>query len=1006
MFMFFRILVTWTLLFAMARYSWAQANQHWRYWTSADGLAESFAWTVTVGPTGNIWVGHGSVKESSWLDGYTVHNLPSPGNFPVLYESRSGQVWANYPIGVQGIVGLYGLQQYNREEKEWVKYELDEIHSASPPLYSLSFLPIAQDRVFFLLGDYLMEFNAAAKRTSRIVDISAIQHEHAVHSHNMSYAQDGGVWITGKKGSAKIRSEAGIVAPASESIEFVITREPPSQEDAIPTEDSVGPSEKRIAAEGRHNGIDFFDGYLWRTLCLATHETITWGGNRSFWELQGPRESFTLCRVENNRREYVKKNKILSGMFNHGAIDQNGVIWIATIQGLARYAPPTWRTPSDFPLMDKVCHAIHEDEKGGIWFLCLDTLVLFKNGQWIMYPLPVPSHWIATTALASLPDGRIAIMTPSPELLLFNPATEIFELVHHPEGRRITFIAPRAPGTIWVETRQDTNVRIEIFDGTSFQKYLDPGPAWNIDELRCLLEDDKGNLWFGGRSEGQLGLYRDNIYYNLGSKYPGNAAFCIHPVGNGVVWISDRDRIYEYDGAEWSVVRSGLEECFSMITSRDGSIWLATWSGIHRYHAGSWGANAIEEGLPDASAVVIFQDRTERIWVGTTRGISLFHPEADTDPPQTFILPGKNIKRIGPDGEAQFIFTGMDKWKYTESNRLLYSHRIDTDAWSPFTESTVATYTGLGSGVHHFQSRAMDRNWNIDPTAAVFEFRVLAPWYKQSLFLVTSVIASLLILILFGMHIHHVLRIERLVGIRTAVLQEQQIRLQTMASELSATEERERRRLASDLHDSVSQSLSLSIMELSSIAETEGIEQIKEQVVDIGQRLEQTLHDTQRMTFDLCPPELYQIGLEAAIFEILVQSREQHGLDFSFETDPLSSEISEDLRYFLFRAVRELILNITKHAKAGQAQVLLKKRDGILAIHVIDDGMGFDQSVVGQKSGRQGGFGLFSIQERLVQLGGTLTIESGPQEGSMVSITVPLKKTEGIHHENPNLSGG
>ena len=134
----------------------------------------------------------------------------------------------------------------------------------------------------------------------------------------------------------------------------------------------------------------------------------------------------------------------------------------------------------------------------------------------------------------------------------------------------------------------------------------------------------------------------------------------------------------------------------------------------------SWVTITREDGLGSSLVSNVFEDSQGRIWAGTSTGISLYFPNSDRDPPETIIPSDKNVYKIAYDGDAQFVFTGIDKWKYTEKQRLLYSHRISKGAWSPFTTDTIANYQNLQPGRYQFDVRAMDRNWNIDPTPASF----------------------------------------------------------------------------------------------------------------------------------------------------------------------------------------------------------------------------------------------------------------------------------------------
>jgi signal transduction histidine kinase len=117
----------------------------------------------------------------------------------------------------------------------------------------------------------------------------------------------------------------------------------------------------------------------------------------------------------------------------------------------------------------------------------------------------------------------------------------------------------------------------------------------------------------------------------------------------------------------------------------------------------------------------------------TAAGAARYRADADTDPPKTALMTpdaGENHFREG--SIVTLSFRGRDKWKHTLTGRLLFSHRLDEREWTPFQESRDATFADLALGKHYFQVRAMDRNGNIDPRPARFEFAIVVPWYRET----------------------------------------------------------------------------------------------------------------------------------------------------------------------------------------------------------------------------------------------------------------------------------
>ncbi len=236
-----------------------------------------------------------------------------------------------------------------------------------------------------------------------------------------------------------------------------------------------------------------------------------------------------------------------------------------------------------------------------------------------------------------------------------------------------------------------------------------------------------------------------------------------------------------------------------------------------------------------------------------------------------------------------------------------------------------------------------------------------------------------------------------------------QDQLRSMASELSLTEERERRRIAADLHDHIGQSLAISKIQLGALRKVLFSSELARSIDKIYELITQTIQDTRSLIFELSPPILYELGIEAAVEWLAEQIKEQHNIMVEFEDDNQSKPLDDDIRVLLFQAVRELLVNVVKHSQARKVKVSVQKDGGNIRIHVEDNGIGFDSSKIYSYSDRTRGFGLFSIRERLDYLGGYFTIASEPGYGTRVTLGAPLKNNEEsikgkLHEHKDSLS--
>lgn len=220
-------------------------------------------------------------------------------------------------------------------------------------------------------------------------------------------------------------------------------------------------------------------------------------------------------------------------------------------------------------------------------------------------------------------------------------------------------------------------------------------------------------------------------------------------------------------------------------------------------------------------------------------------------------------------------------------------------------------------------------------------------------------------------------------------------KLRSLASKLTLSEEHERHRIASGLHDSIIQPLLFLRIKLDSLENNESAPEQIDSIKGMRETIADLLKITREFTFDLSYPILYELGLETAIDEWLCEEiGAKHGIKTVFNDDDHYKPLDRDLRSFLFESVRELLVNIVKHAKAGNVSVDVSSKDGIIVIKVEDDGVGFDTEERLSLVGKSSGFGLFSIRERLSYFRGSLEIVSSPGNGSKVILTAPLSKGE------------
>lgn len=223
---------------------------------------------------------------------------------------------------------------------------------------------------------------------------------------------------------------------------------------------------------------------------------------------------------------------------------------------------------------------------------------------------------------------------------------------------------------------------------------------------------------------------------------------------------------------------------------------------------------------------------------------------------------------------------------------------------------------------------------------------------------------------------------------------EHENKLQALSVELTLAEERERHRIASGIHDEIAQKLVMAKFELQKLQQGMSDLGVSKVLGSLCDRIDEMVRDADSLTFELSSPLLYTVGLSVAVESWMKQHvRSQHGINCNFISNLSTLCLDLEVRVTLFQAIRELLMNVIKHARARNVKVNLHEFDDRVEISVEDDGVGFDatkilETLVVDETGH---FGLFSLMERINYLGGNFDIVSVPGHGTRVTIAVAKK---------------
>lgn len=208
--------------------------------------------------------------------------------------------------------------------------------------------------------------------------------------------------------------------------------------------------------------------------------------------------------------------------------------------------------------------------------------------------------------------------------------------------------------------------------------------------------------------------------------------------------------------------------------------------------------------------------------------------------------------------------------------------------------------------------------------------------------------------------------------------------LRGLATESVLREERLRRALAAELHDGLGQDIALARLRLSQLRDRAGT-QLAAPLRDIETLIEQADRSLRAISFQLSPSALHDLGLTAALESLADELRRTLHLNVRLACSDPAAHLDERIALIVYRAVRELLVNVAHHSGVHEASVRVDQIEQSLRVTIEDAGRGFD---VDDASLR--GYGLFGIGEQLRALGGTMLVKSSPGQGAQVTLTAPL----------------
>ena len=557
-------------------------------------------------------------------------------------------------------------------------------------------------------------------------------------------------------------------------------------------------------------------------------------------------------------------------------------------------------------------------------------------------------------------------------------------------------------GAVWIGTaygglNRMQNGTIDVFDTRD-------GLAHN--SVQAIHEDSDGVLWIG--TVGGLSRLEDEriTSYTRADGLAHDNVRAIHQDADGVYWIgSYGGGLTRLKEGRFTAIteRNGLfDNVVSAILEDDrGNLWMTGNRGIFRVsrkqlndfaesriravHSIAYGTG---DGLITPETNGGFQPAgwrgpDGRFWFPTVKGLAVVDPAAEYTnrvPPHVVIeevladgmaLGARESLRLRPG--TRYVEVSYTALSSPAPELITFRYQLaglDT-AWIDVGGRRTIYFSGLTPGRYSLRVRAANRDGVWSEAGAGLELAVLAPWWQ------TWWSRSFGLLLLVGLA-------ATLVRVRFERLRRAHAAQQAFALRFIEGQETERKRIASDLHDSIGQGL-LVVKNRAALALRQGVAdmRLREHLDEIATAASETLNETRQIAHNLRPHELDRLGLAAAVRTAGEQVTQSGTLAVSTNLQGIDGELPSHVEIAAFRIVQEGLNNVVKHARATQAQVLLRREGDTLRLLIIDDGRGFE-------AGARAGFGLSGIAERVRLLGGRHELRSEPGVGTTVDVRIPI----------------
>jgi len=717
-----------------------------------------------------------------------------------------------------------------------------------------------------------------------------------------------------------------------------------------------------------------------------------------------PRLGGGVYRVKGGRRQWID-SPVPRAFYE----DREGSFWIGTVaDGLYRVREAGIDLLSERDGVSlKNGYSILQDRTGAIW-MGHDTLDRYANGRARSYGSENGLSPVnRVTCLYEDTAGRLWVGTERGLTYFDHDRLEPYEDRSNFLNGGVIAMLEDSTGTLWFATDNGliarTNGRLTRYtthDGLSH------------DRVTALFQSRSGVLWIGtfrGLTRLEKGVF---TVYTEQDGFIGNQVRAIHEDRDGVLWVGTYDGgLYRLkNGRLTRYTRSqGLYDngVFQILEDPESYLWMGSNRGIYRVSRRE--LNEVADGQRGSVTTLVLGARDGlasveinggqqpsglkaadgRLWFPTMGGLAVINPgdfRVQAHAPPTVIeelrLAGELTSVSGEltiPANISYFDVRYTAPTFVKPDQVKFRYKLIglDDHWVDAGDRRIATFYRVPPGRYRFVVTASSPEGVWSDDGATLAVVVLPRFWQTWWFAALVFIAAAFMFV--GGHQHRVARVRKLHRMQEAFSQR-----------LIDSQEAERRRISSDIHDSLGQHLSIIKKR---VRTTEQMpfdqEQLREELDEIAALADRIDVDFNDIAHGLRPQHLEKIGLAKSIEKLIGEARKACDLDFTTDIAPIDDLFAEEPRIHIYRIVQECVSNIVKHSNATRASVAIARHDAFVEICVEDNGQGFsaerlETGAVGRR------FGLMGLEERARMLGGTFHVRSAPASGTTVLVRLPL----------------